>query len=304
MHAHKQKQKVKRISAAVKKLLIITIATALAFGYWLLSGPAVNEQKIPESAEAIARGEYLVAAGGCISCHAGEQGKAGLSGGLGLVSEFGTFYAPNITPDTATGIGGWSGRDFLLAMKHGRTPSGGFYFPAFPYRAYAGLSDQDTLDIAAFLMTQPAIDKAVPAHETPAWLARWMMAGWNLLADISQRGYPTSAENIEDPLIARGAYLARNLGHCGECHTPRNALGIPDLSRAFAGAPFEDGEIKGMDAAAMQNWGEEDFAFLLLLGMKPDGEFVGGKMEAVIEHNTSQLTKEDREAMAAFFKRQ
>jgi len=288
----------------VKKLLIITLAAAFAFSYWLFSVPAVSEQPIPETAEAIAQGEYLVAAGGCISCHAGEQGKPGLSGGLGLVSEFGTFYAPNITPDAATGIGAWTGRAFLLAMKHGRTPDGAFYYPVFPYRAYAGLSDQDTLDIAAFLMTQAAVDNTVPAHETPAWLARWMMAGWNLLADISQRGYPRSAENIDDPLVARGAYLARNLGHCGECHTPRNALGIPDLSREFAGAPFEDGEIKGMDAQAMQNWSEEDFAFLLFLGMKLDGEFVGGKMEAVIEHNTGQLTGEDRAAMAAFFKRQ
>jgi mono/diheme cytochrome c family protein len=288
----------------VKKFLIIGLAAVLGFAYWLFSVPAVSEQAIPDNAEAVARGEYLAAAGGCISCHAGVQGRTGLSGGLGLESEFGTFYAPNITPDAATGIGGWSARDFLLAMKHGRTPNGGFYFPAFPYRAYAGLSDQDALDIAAFLMTQPAIRNEVPAHQTPAWLARWMMAGWNLLADITQRGHAQSAENIADPLVARGAYLARNLGHCGECHTPRNALGIPDLSREFAGAPFENGTIKGMDAEAMQNWSEEDFAFLLFLGMKPDGEFVGGKMEAVIEHNTSQLTAEDRAAMAAFFKRQ
>jgi len=287
------------------KIICITITlAALVSGYWLFSVPIVSQQSIPDSAEAIARGEYLVAAGGCISCHIGEQGKSGLSGGLGLVTEFGTFYAPNITPDVQTGIGAWSGRDFLLALQHGRTPDGGFYFPAFPYRAYAGLSDQDSLDIAAFLMIQLAVDNTVPAHETPAWLARWMMVGWNLLADISQRGYSTSTENMDDPVLARGAYLARNLGHCGECHTPRNSLGIPDLSREFAGAAFEDSHIKGMDAEAMQNWSEEDMAFFLFLGIKPDGEFVGGKMEAVIEHNTSRLTAEDQQAMAAFFKRQ
>jgi hypothetical protein len=80
-------------------------------------------------------------------------------------------------------------------------------------------------------------------------------------------------------------------------------LGIPDLNREFAGAPLGDGEVEAIDAEGLADWTEEDFVFFLFLGVKPDGEFVGGEMEKVIEHNTSKLTKEDQRALAAFFKR-
>jgi mono/diheme cytochrome c family protein len=102
--------------------------------------------------------------------------------------------------------------------------------------------------------------------------------------------------------LVRGAYLARNLGHCGECHTPRNALGIPIADLEFAGATLGESHADAITADALAEWSEDDFAFFLFMGMKPDEEYVGGEMEAVIAHNTSKLTDEDRRAMAAFFK--
>lgn len=268
--------------------------------YSVLRLPDVAESKLPVGNEAIQRGEYLVNAGGCISCH---QSKASntlqLSGGIAIESEFGIFYAPNITPDIGTGIGSWTGTDFLRAMRHGRSPSGGFYFPAFPYRAYAALSDSDVLDIAAYLMSRPGVSSVVPEHETPFWLSSWMMPGWNILADWQE----PPPEKFEDPLLHRGAYLARNLGHCGECHTPRNVLGIPNWRKEFGGAELGGGHVEAIDAAALADWTIEDFAFFLFLGMKPDGEYVGGEMESVIEHNTSKLKEEDRQALASFFTR-
>lgn len=267
--------------------------------FWLFAVPSAPDLAIPDSADSIERGRYLVDAGGCVSCHAGTEDPGSLSGGLALESEFGTFFVPNITPHPATGIGGWSGRDFLLALKHGRDPRGSFYFPAFPYLSYAGMTDADVLDVAAYLMTLPAVEFTAPGHEVPVWLWRWTLAGWNKLAGFSQ----SKLAEETDPLVTRGAYLARHLGHCGECHTPRSALGIPDLDREFAGAPLGDGEVEAIDAEALADWTEEDFSFFLFLGVKPDGEFVGGEMEKVIEHNTSKLTKEDQRALAAFFKR-
>lgn len=271
----------------------------LVVNFWLFASPAVSEAEIPTSLEAVERGEYLFIAGGCISCHKNEDSPETPSGGYAIETDFGTFYAPNITPDVDTGVGSWTGSDFIAAMKHGRTPDGSFYFPAFPYRSYAGVSDEDVLDLAAYLMSLEPVAYATPDPETPAWLQRWMVAGWNKMADFAQ----PATESFDDPLVERGAYLARNLGHCGECHTPRNGLGIPDLNREFAGAEIGEEVIEAIDAEALAEWTFNNFDLLLILGMKPEGEFVGGDMNEVIEHNTSQLTDEDRDALAAFFTR-
>lgn len=277
--------------------LLVLVLFLGGFAWWVFATPSVSSLPLPNGEQAVARGEYLVAAGGCISCHEGADGS--LSGGLGLESDFGTFYAPNITPDPETGIGGWEARDFLLALKHGRSPGGGFFYPAFPYKSYAGMTDEDVLDVAAYLLAQPAVTAEIPAHELPGWLFRWTIAGWDKLESLlnGSLGQP------DDPVIARGAYLARHLGHCGECHTPRNALGMADQSREFAGGVVDGKKVDAIDHEALEGWSEDGFALFLTLGLKPDGDFVGGKMEPVIEHNTSRLTAEDRAALAAFFLR-
>ena len=279
------------------RFLLIVIILVGSLSWLVFLPPSLPEQAIPQSDEAVARGEYLVHAAGCISCHIAPEGGDALSGGLALVSDFGTFYAPNITPDPGTGIGSWTGTDFIRALKHGRSPENQFYYPALPYRSYQGMEDQDVLDIAAYLMQQQPVQSVTAPHELNPGLNRWVLAIWNRLADLTQPGF----SEYDDPQIQRGAYLARNLGHCGECHTPRTGLGIPNYGSEFSGAPLADGEADDITRAALEEWSEEDFAFFLFLGIKPDGEFVGGEMEPVIEHNTSPLTQEDREALAAFF---
>lgn len=252
----------------------------------------------PGSAE---RGAYLVQAAGCISCHLAEDSAPALAGGIELHSPFGTFVVPNITPDPDTGIGGWTAEQLVDAMRLGRDPAGGTYFPAFPYRSYRGMSESDARDIAAWLLAQPPVSHAPGEHRLtfPTWLGRLVMPGWNRLANLLEPELAVPA----DPIIARGAYLARNLGHCGECHTPRNRLGMPDLAQEFAGAPVVDGEASAITSRDLEGWSEEDFAFFLFLGLKPDEEYVGGEMEPVIEYNTSHLSAEDRLALAAFFLR-
>lgn len=288
----------------MKLRFVILLLLAVAFGstsYWLFGLPTVEERELPTSADALTRGEYLVTAGGCLSCHRGQRSEddMSLSGGYAMETDFGTFYAPNITPDPETGIGGWQGRDFLLALKHGRSPDGSFYFPAFPYRSYAGLTDRDVLAMGAYLLSLEPVVNTVPEPEKPFWLGRWAVAGWNRMADMAT----PELEEFNDEQIARGAYLARNLGHCGECHTPRNGLGIPDLSREYAGATIGEDVIEPIDAEALAEWTFQNFDLFLLIGMKPNAEFVGGDMNEVIEHNTSKLTDADRDALAAFFTR-
>lgn len=284
-----------------RNVMALLLASAAMLTVWLFA-PALIPASIPEFSYAedeqtLQRGRYLVNAGGCISCHEGEAG--GLSGGMAIESPFGVFYASNITPDTTTGTGNWSATDYVRAIKHGRSPQGSFYYPAFPYLSYAAVSDEDALAIASWLNSQPAIANEVPNHDIPGWIGRWQLAPWNTLAKLTM---PEPA-TYDDAQIERGAYLSRSLGHCGECHTPRNALGISDYANEFAGGEMPDGHVPAIDAAALRGWSEDDMALFLFLGLLPDGEYVGGKMEPVIEHNTGQLTDEDRQAMAAFFKR-
>ncbi|HIF75995.1 MAG TPA: c-type cytochrome [Porticoccaceae bacterium] len=283
------------------RVLGVCILVSLSLAFWLFALPSVSEEfQLSMTPEAIERGAYLVIAGGCISCHRGEENPELLNGGFGLETDFGVFYAPNITPDSETGIGKWQAKDFLLALKYGRSPSGSFYYPAFPYRAYAGLTDQDAVDIGSYLMSLEPVSFSAPDAQTPAWLMRWTIAGWNTLADLTQAQVDNEFDN---DLIARGAYLARSLGHCGECHTPRSSLGIPDTSREFAGAELGEETVESIDAESLEEWTVNNVDLFLLLGLKPDGEFVGGDMNDVIEHNTSKINDEDRDALAAFFKR-
>ena len=285
-------------------ILVIFLAAVAVIEFWVLALPQVSLQElgaISDSPDSIERGEYLVVAGGCISCHRGQARETSdtFAGGLPIETDFGTFYTPNITPDLTTGIGAWNARDFLLALKHGRTPSGSFYYPTFPFRSYAGIEDQDVLDMAAYLMSLEAVYSDVPGPDAPFWLFRSSMAIWNKIASFNTPPF----EDFDDELVNRGAYLARNLGHCGECHTPRNSIGIPDYSQEFAGAQIGEEIIEPINGDALEEWTTNNFDIFLLLGLKPEGEFVGGDMNEVIEHNTSKLTEGDRDAMAAFFTR-
>ncbi len=283
-----------------KKLMPLVIVLVVILGglYWVFGMPMVGNPEIPTSAEAIARGEYIYNAGGCGACHQPEGTEAPVGGYVIEVEEPfpNTFYTPNITPDEETGIGGWTGKDFILALKHGRTPGGGFYWPSFPYRTYMNMTDEDVLDLAAYVMSMEPVRNEVPEHELPAWQFDFLMAGWNILADFME-GEPPAIE--DDPQIQRGAYLARALGHCGECHTPRNSLGMMVMAEEFAGSDIVTAAI---DPEGLSSWTAYDFVGLLQLGMTASFDFVGGEMADVVEH-TSKLSEEDQEAYAAFFTR-
>ena len=276
--------------------LVVVLAILLAGLYWVFGLPMVGNPEISTSTEAIARGEYIYNAGGCAACHQVEDAEGPIGGYvIEVVNPFpNTFYTPNITPDDETGIGGWTGRDFILAMKHGRSPEGGFYWPSFPYRTYQNMTDEDVLDLAAYLMAQPAIASEVPDHVLPAWQFDFLMAGWNILADFMEGEPPAISEDAQ---VQRGAYLARALGHCGECHTPRIALGMMILPQEFAGSEIVS---KPINPEGLSSWTAFDFVGLLQLGMTASFDFVGGEMAEVIEH-TSMLSEEDQEAYAAFF---
>jgi mono/diheme cytochrome c family protein len=245
-----------------------------------------------------------VAAGGCVSCHTADRPDAPpLAGGRALATPFGTFYAPNITPDRDTGIGRWSVDDVVRALREGRRPDGQPYFPAFPYTAYAGLTEGDARAIGAWLLAQPAVRQAVPAHDLPWFLqSRWVMLAWNFLNFTPGEFTPDPAR---DAAWNRGAYLVRHLGHCGECHTPRDWLGGTDRSRELAGNPAgpEDSVVPNITPdpdTGIGTWSQDELVMFLGMGMTPDGDFTGASMGSVITDNTSRLTDADRNAIATY----
>lgn len=249
------------------------------------------------------RGEYVLRMGACISCHSDEENDSGfLAGGPALETPFGTFYGPNITPDPEHGIGGMTTQEFFDAVTAGLRPDGKHYYPAFPYASYASMNPQDVVDLKAYLDTVPSIAKAARAHEI-IWpiTDRSLIGGWKLFAYTAKEFVP---DEQQDDAWNRGKYLVEGPGHCGECHTKRNLLGLP-TGQAHGGAgegSFSSGapSIAGSNSTISQ-WTSEDTAFYLESGMKPDGDVSGGKMTDVIDTATSYLSIEDLDAISAYF---
>lgn len=255
----------------------------------------------------VERGAYLVTAGGCEACHTVKDGAEEdyLAGGRAIETTFGTFYAPNITPDPDTGIGGWSDAQFIRAFREGVAPDGSHYYPAFPYTSYTGVRDEDLLAMKAYLFSVPAVRRENRAHELP-WYAsfRFVLAFWKWW--YFQPG-PFEPSMDRDDHWNRGAYLVRHLGHCGECHTPRNLLGALDTARELAGNPRgPEGEsvpnITPHRETGLGKWSGSDLSDLLAIGMYPDGDFVGGSMVEVVDLNTARLTADDRRAMIEYLR--
>lgn len=252
----------------------------------------------------VKRGEYLVYAGGCITCHTEERDDAVLlAGGRAMESPFGTFYSPNITPDPETGIGKWSEDDFVNAFWNGVNPEGKHYYPSFPYTSYTGVTREDLVAMMAYLMSlEPARNKN-REHDLAWYMLNRLAAGtWKNLYFKPARFVPDDTKGDQ---WNRGAYLARHLGHCGECHTPRNEFGVLQTDEEYAGSRLGDEKIPNITQHRVDGigrWSISDIEYFLDIGMLPDGDFAGSSMVDVIEDNTSKLTREDRLAIAAYLK--
>ena len=179
-------------------------------------------------------GHHLFHIGGCANCHASSP-DAPLGGGSDLVTFAGIFRSPNISPHPQAGIGSWSDADFVNAMKHGIDPDGRHYYPVFPYTSYAKSSVADLLHLKAFLDSLPAVDTVTAEHEINlVFRFRFLLAFWKL---IFHDPMSIMHETSKDAAWNRGQSIVLGLGHCGECHTPRNILLARMASRELQGAP-------------------------------------------------------------------
>ncbi len=289
----------RRISAAKE-----IPATSFLLGFLGLLSPEMALSQA-EKNDLVARGQYLFAlAGGC-ACHTVPEGTPHV-GGRAFPIPFGKVYSTNITQDKETGLGGWTDQQILDSMVKGIRPDGSRILPVMPYEAYAGMIAEDLKALIAYLRTLKPVKKATPPLETwvpffrslatPVWL--------KLFGRFASPSAQAPASGIE-----RGRYLVNHVALCGDCHTPRNSLGVPNRSLYLAGASKKIGplgeevpNITPDKETGIGSWGRDDIAYLLQNGIKPDLDNVQGLMAEVIEGGYKKLTKEDALAIADYLK--
>ncbi len=246
------------------------------------------------------RGEYLSKAGGCLGCHTeARAGAVPYAGGRALETPFGVFYGPNITPHAQAGLGRWSQADFMRAMREGRRPDGAHYYPAFPYPSFTKISDADLRDLWAYLRSLAPNERASRPHELK-FLYRWrfLVGLWKWLY-FTPGAFAADAQR--SPALNRGAYLVQALGHCGECHTPRNWLGAMKADRFLGGVKGDDG-APNLTPTRLKKWSDGELKDFLGSGMTPDGDVTGETMGEVIKNTTGQLSAQDLDAVVAYLR--
>lgn len=290
-------------------IAIVVLGVACAGAFLAFTAPS----RMPEATwqglgePDLANGERIFSAGGCVSCHAApdapDDQKLVLAGGLALGSPFGTFHVPNISSDEDAGIGGWTLAEFGDAMKRGVGRAGEHLYPSFPYGSYSRMTAKDINDLFGYLRTLPESDNVAPDHDLPfPFNIRLALGGWKLL-------YLNEAPRVElanaGEKVAHGQYLVEGPGHCGECHTPRDAIGGLKTDLWLAGAPNPEGEGRIPNITPSDEgvgaWSESDIVSYLESGFTPEFDSVGGSMVEV-QKNLAKLPAADREAIAAYLK--
>ncbi|MFS2102674.1 molybdopterin cofactor-binding domain-containing protein [Variovorax sp. Varisp85] len=251
------------------------------------------------SQSTIDRGRVLAAAGDCAVCHTAPGGTPN-AGGRAMETPFGTLYTTNLTPDADTGLGRWSFSAFQRAMREGVSRDGHYLYPAFPYTAFAKTSDDDLQALYAYFMSMPAVRAETPKSELRfPFSMRPLMAGWNALFHDPTPVRPVAMQSAE---WNRGAYLVNGLGHCGACHTPRNALGAEQGGSAFLSGAMVDGweapALTQLSKAAVP-WDTDALYRYLRNGHSPRHGIAGGPMAEVVRE-LAQVPDDDVRAMAVY----
>lgn len=287
---------------------VVLAGGVLAWLAWPESGDIALPGGVSSASPGMAdRGAYLVRAAACLPCHWDKKnGGQRFAGGRALKTPFGTFFTPNITPDGETGIGKWSDAQFVRALTHGVGRSGEQLYPTFPYTSYAHMRVEDALAIKAYLATQNAVHQPNKPHDLSfpySWRA--LIKGWKLLYFQGDQSLVDEAGRSAS--WNRGRYLVTAVGHCAECHSPRDAQGalVPDAW--LQGNPKgPDGwripALAGPRSKEFAAWTRAQIAHYLQSGEEPNFDSAEGPMAEVITEGTKFLTDDDRSAIADYLK--
>jgi mono/diheme cytochrome c family protein len=313
-------------SVSTKLWLWLVVAVALlgvgAVGAWMLlppgalgfaGGPAVSiaDYRGPSpagvpaelhSADPITRGKYLTQAADCEVCHTIEGGQR-FAGGRAFATPFGVLYSPNITADRETGIGAWNDADFVTAVHKGIGRSGQRLYPAFPYESYTLLVDQDVRAIKAYLFSLPVARASAPPNSLAfPFNQRWLMGIWSALYNPDHRFRPLEGRS---PEWNRGAYLAEALGHCGDCHTPRNLLQALDNRYKFEGTIIGGWHAYNITSdrdSGVGAFSDADLSTYLSVGHADGRGTASGPMGEVVDQSLSHLVPSDVSALVIYLR--
>lgn len=284
-------------------LIVLAVVALVAF-------IAVPVQRTPAQSDLPAewrpeegQGEYAMRLADCAACHTAPDGEM-FAGGRAIESPLGTIYSSNITPDDETGIGGWSLDAFRAALYDGVRPDGTHLYPAMPYENYRKLTEEDVRALYHYFTdeVEPIRNDTREADLPFPFDQRWTLRGWKWLA-LDEPGFRADAD---DPVLARGEYIVEGPGHCGACHTPRNAIMAEAAVDASDEAFLTGGEIAGWTAPALRGpgsaiagWSREDLIAIFSTGRNAHAA-VNGEMQLVIRDSTQFMSEDDLAAMSAF----
>jgi mono/diheme cytochrome c family protein len=289
--------------------VLVVLIVIVAIGYFLLNRPDDSEGQAPAlvgapaTLDVLARGEYLTKAADCVACHTAPEGGKPYAGGLPFVLPFGTIYSSNISPDEETGIGKWTDEQFVNAMQHGVRSDGQKLYPAFPYTSYTLLSRADVLAIKAYLFSLPKIAQPnKPLGLGFPFNQRWAMGFWNAAFFKDARFVSDTTKSAS---WNSGAYLATALGHCAECHTPRNLGFGLEHGNELAGAPLEGWRAYNITSDkdhGIGAWSDAEIAGYLSTGHADGRGSASGKMGEAIEKSLQYLKPEDMAALVTYLR--
>lgn len=286
------------------------LATA-AFGL-MISVAAAQESSAPpqppspsapaSADEMVKRGEYLTRAADCQTCHTKPDGVP-FAGGRALKIPGGTLYSPNITASKKGGIGDWTDDQFVRAVTQGIDDSGNQMYPAMPYTSYAKMSRDDVLAIKAYLFSLAPVDGRRPRSDISfPFNQRWAIRLWKALYFDDK---PFAPDNAKSPEWNRGAYLVEALGHCGECHTPRNVFLGLKTSQALSGGEAEGWvayNITPDKTSGIGGWSDDELMRYFSTGAVPGKGFANGPMGEAVEASLHYLTDADKKAIIAYLR--
>ncbi|MGZ5140710.1 MAG: c-type cytochrome [Burkholderiales bacterium] len=288
----------RRVILGLLLVLLVLSAVFVVFAWRSAIAPADPPARSTFDTALVARGASLAAIGDCVSCHSAPEGKP-YAGGFPLHTQFGTIYGTNITPDAETGIGRWTFPAFSRAMREGVDRDGRHLYPAFPYDHFTNVSDDDLQALYAFFMTREPVRAETPQNDLMFPLnLRMLIAGWKLLY-LERTGFrPDPAQSAD---WNRGAYLVRGLGHCGACHTPRNALGAEKRELDLAGGDAEGWHAPALNTAthAPIPWTADALLRYLRQGADETHDTAVGPMAAVV-NNFSTVSESEVRAISIY----